>query len=477
MSMKRPHTSRDRMASYLVVVVILGMIALGAFVLYMSGLFEPVQGEVMLSDTPPLDIVTAMPGEEGEATLISAEEILAAMDEVEDELGLAGLTAAEEAGEETDPTPAATEDVLLEGESLGPAARLLTFFFASASAEEAPTAETSAPGEAPVPDAQATDLDALLATLEEAEESESDITEADRVEVDKRDLAINQNLPEDWYNVLLLATDSRNLTANLGRTDVMIIASINAGTGEIKLSSLARDMYVPIPNTTFSNRINTAYAYGGAALAMKAVNQNFEMNIESYVLVNFSTMAAIVDSLGGLDIHLEENEYREINEIVAVAEDYEGFEKSASRQALTEADTDTVVHLDGLQSVAYARIRKIDSDLQRGSRQRIVLQAMLDKVMQNATLQTLVGLFNSMSRTTETNLAITKIIDISTMLLLADSVSITELSLPIAGSYQGAVEKDGAGKDINVLRVSLNQNVPALHEFIYGEYIPAAAGE
>lgn len=76
-------------------------------------------------------------------------------------------------------------------------------------------------------------MDALLADLA-AEEEEEEITESQRVSVSSDDLAINENLPEDWVNVLLLATDSRDITQLSGRTDVMIIASVNPATGEIQ---------------------------------------------------------------------------------------------------------------------------------------------------------------------------------------------------------------------------------------------------
>lgn len=130
-------------------------------------------------------------------------------------------------------------------------------------------------------------------------------------------------------------------------------------------------------------------------------------------------MADIVDALGGVDIYLEGLEYYYINYNVAVAEDYEGFEKSKTRRTLTEADDGISVHLDGLQAVSYARIRKLDSDLQRGSRQRILLQALMNKMLENMTSSTLISLAVTLVPNTSTNLDMPTILQLGTRFLAA----------------------------------------------------------
>ena len=423
MPQKQSYTARDRLAAHLVLLIIVAMFVTGALVLYMTGIFAPVQGTVELADIEPL----ALP---------------------------------------SPPVHAARNENAL-----------LALLFPTASAEENMGEEIIAIGQQTDADlGQGNAVEQLLTQIIE-EEKESDITANDRVQIDKKDLAVNPNLPEEWFNVLLLGTDTRDIMTSNGRTDVMIIASINAATGEVKLSSIARDAYVPIPNIDASNRINAAFAFGGAPLAMKTVNQNFHMNIENYILVNFSVMASIVDSIGGVDIYIaEENpgkvqEYEVLNELVAVAEDYEGFAKSTTRRPLTLQDMGQTVHLDGLQAVAYARIRTIDNDLQRGSRQRILLQSLMEKVMNDASITSIIGLFNNISRAAETNLVVSKIMELGSKILLAGDLTITEKAIPVPGSYRGSTEIDAKGKEINVLRVDMDKNVQELHEFIYGEYI------
>lgn len=339
--------------------------------------------------------------------------------------------------------------------------RLMQTLISSASAEES--------GEAAQEIKTETDLDALLDELARQEEEE-EIPDGKRVTVSADDLALNENLPDEWVNVLLMATDSRDIAKNNGRTDVMIVASVNASTGEIKLSSLARDMYLTLPNGAGGNRINAAYAYGGPLLSLKAVNETFELNCKYYAVVNFKSMAAIVDALGGVDIELQGLEYYYINYNVAVSEDYEGFAKSKARRVLTEADDGVSVHLDGLQAVSYARIRHLDNDLQRGSRQRILMQALLNKMMENITPSTLMSLAVTLVPNTSTNLDVPTILNLGTQFLAAGDFSLSEFSLPIENSWKYETIKDS-----DVITIDVAKNAKALHEYIYGEYIPAKA--
>lgn len=408
---KHRYTKRDHMTAYLVLFVIICVILIGAGLLYFTGIFDPIEVGSALVDAKPMELATQ--------------------------------------------PPKAFAD----------------FFFASAQAagdNAETTAESPAPEAEPTAPASGQDLESILADIVAEDNGEPEITEAEQVTVSKDDLSLNKNLPTDIYNVLLLATDSRSVTAHGGRTDVMIIASLNRQTSEIRLVSLSRDMYLPIPGAS-DNKLNAAYAYGGPNLAMKTVNHNFELNIQDYAIVNFHTMAAIVDAIGGVDIYLEPGEWEWLNYNVALGEDYEGFSKSATRRTLSAADQETTVHLDGLQAVSYARIRKMDNDFQRGSRQRILLQAMLNKGMANLSLSTFLSLATNVMSSISTNVTLQTVIDVGRWALEMDNIGMEELSIPTAGTYHSAIEKD-----MDVIVVNLKQNVSDLHTFLYGEYIPAA---
>lgn len=409
---KPRYTIHDHLTAYLVLLVIVIAMALGAVGLYMTGIFDPVTPGAALEDTEMWTLRT--------------------------------------------PKPQA----------------FINWLFPSALAEAPPVEPQAQQNEVLIPATTARpedELSQLLESIVAEERGEAEVAEGDRVTVDKADLAINRNLPDNVYNALLLATDSRDGDMRNGRSDVMIIASVNKTTNEVKLASLSRDLYVQLSPGIGNNKLNAAYAFGGPYLSVKVVNQVFEMNIEDYVVVNFATMAAIVDALGGVDIHLVGMEYAYINYLVAVSEDYEGFAKSSGRRQLTEEHADTAVHLDGLQAVSYARIRKMDDDLQRGSRQRILLQAMMDKAMNNLSPSTFYSLATSMMNSTSTNVKLTTVIELGNWLLSADEITMNEMSIPVAGSYHSTREKE-----MDVISFNQSQNVQELHQFIYGEYIPAA---
>ncbi len=173
-------------------------------------------------------------------------------------------------------------------------------------------------------------------------------------------------------NIALFGTDARE-NIDGGRSDTIIIASVNPKNGEIKLISIARDTYVEIPGHG-QTKINHAYAYGGAELAVKTLNLNFGLDITDFVSVNFDQLTEIVDILGGIDVEITENERQEFNRIIA----------ETTNETLSESG---FVHLNGAQTLCYSRIRKSDSDDARTERQREVLELIFNKMLDVSPLQ------------------------------------------------------------------------------------------
>lgn len=185
-----------------------------------------------------------------------------------------------------------------------------------------------------------------------------------RAEIDEENLSANEGLAE-VINIALYGVDSRN-NDYVGRSDAILICSMHTQTGKIKLISIARDTYVPI--TGYSNtRINHAYAYGGPELAIQTLNENFGMDITDYVTVNFDSLAQIIDEMGGVTVDVTEAERQQVNAYLE------------SGEPLYETG---MVNLTGPQAVSYSRIRKIDSDSMRASRQREVLAALFEKALE-----------------------------------------------------------------------------------------------
>jgi len=122
----------------------------------------------------------------------------------------------------------------------------------------------------------------------------------------------------EWWNVLLLGGDSRDMT-DYGRTDCNIILSVNRETGEAKMTSIMRDTWVKIPGKG-NNKINAANVFGGPELAVQAVNETFDMDIQHYVLINMADMAEIVDLFGGVDVEVSSSEMKVANDYIGNAE-------------------------------------------------------------------------------------------------------------------------------------------------------------
>ena len=184
-----------------------------------------------------------------------------------------------------------------------------------------------------------------------------------RSEINEENLSANEGL-EGVINIALYGVDSRN-NDYTGRSDAILICSVSGKTGQIKLISVARDTYVSVPGY-YNTKINHAYAYGGPELAIQTLNENFGMDIKDYVTVNFESLADIIDEMGGVMIDVTEEERYQVNAYLQRGE------------PLSETG---MVNLTGAQAVSYSRIRKIDSDSMRASRQREVLAALFDKAL------------------------------------------------------------------------------------------------
>ena len=176
-------------------------------------------------------------------------------------------------------------------------------------------------------------------------------------------------------NIALYGVDTRDSDSTSGLSDAIMIMSVNKRTGEIKLISVLRDSMVYVDGYG-DLKINAAYSYGGASLAVKTLNENFSLDITDYITVNFAQLAAIIDAAGGVTLEITAAEAEQINKNL----------DDAAQEDMTVSDieyvevADQTVLLNGDQAVAYSRIRKIDSDNARAGRQQKVLSALLENI-------------------------------------------------------------------------------------------------
>jgi LCP family protein required for cell wall assembly len=167
-------------------------------------------------------------------------------------------------------------------------------------------------------------------------------------------------LPGKQINILLLGTDARPRSTNF-RTDTIVLLTINPDLGKVNLTSFPRDLYVTLPGWG-TNRINTAWTYGGYKMLSNTFKHNFGIKPDYYVLVNFSAFKFIVDTLGGLDV-----------DVGQPLSDYRAGYWTTIPKGMIHMDADTVLW--------YVRSRKTSNDFARNKRQQEVLQAIFEKML------------------------------------------------------------------------------------------------
>ena len=295
------------------------------------------------------------------------------------------------------------------------------------------------------------------------------------VTIDPAQLEINDNLPDNVINVLLLGIDSRQDVTDMGLCDVVMVLSINKDDGSIKLTSILRDTLVSIPTKKNQYRINTSYKTGGGALSMATVNRNFELNCQYFVTINFYGLAAIIDSLGGVDIELTKKEASRIN--YELKKEPLPFDTNPGREKVKAKAG--VHHLDGMQAVTYARIRGIDNDFMRTARQRKLLEVLLNQVMQDMSIDKMFTLLETALPYVLTNMNASAMMELGMIVLGSNITEKMASGEELIQQHRVPMDKTYSYKTVNGSSVvymgskNFPKNIQALHEFIYGAYYPA----
>ena len=270
------------------------------------------------------------------------------------------------------------------------------------------------------------------------------------VEPPGNDLALTDGLPGRCINVLLLGADL--LRDSVQRSDSITIASI--GYGRVCLTSVLRDTTVDIPGHG-SRKVNAAFAYGGPELMMKTLNLNFGLNIMHYAQVDFVSIVELIDAIGGVTLDITDAERARLNSTLR------GMGKIFRPLGYTAHEVTQYgenVHLDGLQALAYARIRKIDSDFRRAGRQRKLLNAMLKQLrsqLWNPAVWVRVG--KVALSAVKTNMSVLQLVSLGEKALLAGTTE--QLRLRVDGSFTD----DGSRLSVH----DRNANRDAFYRFVY----------
>ena len=190
----------------------------------------------------------------------------------------------------------------------------------------------------------------------------------------------------------------------------MILVTFNKTANTITLTSFMRDLYVQIPGYQ-DNRINAAYAYGGMELLDETLKQNFGVEVDANVEVNFDGFTDIIDILGGVPVELTNSEARALG---------------------LYAGQNT---LSGKSALAYARLRSIDSDFNRTERQRKVISGLFTS-LKNAGFSEITGLVDTIFPLVTTDMTNKNILSYASDLFpMLSTASISSVRIPADGAY------------------------------------------
>lgn len=258
-----------------------------------------------------------------------------------------------------------------------------------------------------------------------------------------------------YWMIAVFGVDSRDGSVGAGnQSDVNIICCINQDTGEIKLVSLFRDTYLNTNDNGRYSKFNEAYARGGPEQALKFLNKNLDLNITDYITFSWKAVADAITILDGVDVEISKAEFRYINSFITET-------VQATGVGSHQLDGPGLHHLDGVQAVAYARLRKMDSDYARTERQRKIIELAFDKA-KKADYATL------------NNILMTVLPQVSNNLDFAD---LTSIALNITKYHIGETmgfpsargEANMGAKGACVIPQTLESNVSELHTFLFGD--------
>lgn len=256
-------------------------------------------------------------------------------------------------------------------------------------------------------------------------------------------------------NVLLVGEEAIKDGNSRGRTDSIMIASMNVKQKSVKLTSLMRDIYVQIPGYS-DNKLNAAYHIGGIPLLKETIQVNFDIELDGAILVGFDGFEKVIDELGGVEITLTESEARYLNSTNYI-----------SNPSNRNVKVGTQI-LNGNQALGYSRVRYRKAsngeadDFGRTSRQRTVLDAIFQKYKTKNAAELLV-IINEILPMITTDISKTDIVSYLGTFVTLGTTELDTLRLPLDKEYSNATIRS-----MDVLLPNMPNNIEALHTFLYG---------
>lgn len=265
---------------------------------------------------------------------------------------------------------------------------------------------------------------------------------------------------DGYWTIAVFGVDSRDGNTGKGAlSDVEMLCSIHRKTGEIRLLSVFRDTYLRIDQKEDFDKINEAYFLGGPEQAIKALEDNLDLQIDDYATFNWKAVVDAINVLGGVDIDITDKEFAYINSFITETVNSTGV-------GSYQLEHSGMNHLDGVQAVAYARLRLMDTDFNRTERQRKLLGQAMEKA-KNSDLKTLTTLIGTVYPQTKTSIGVD---NLAGMAKNAKKYYISQTS-----GFPFSHQEIKIGKKACVVPTTLESNVIQLHSFLYNteNYVPS----
>ncbi|WP_338627192.1 LCP family protein [Clostridium baratii] len=269
------------------------------------------------------------------------------------------------------------------------------------------------------------------------------LDKTEKVEINEENLGITPENKEiavknkGVTNIALFGIDAQE--GKTGRSDAIMILTIDKDHDKIKLSSIMRDSYTDI-NGRGKDKINHAYAFGGPELALNTINKTFNLSIDKFITVNFTSLPKIVDKIGGIEMNLTEGDLKYMK--------------------YTDLSTGKNT-LNGTQALSYARIRYDGGDQRRTERHRNVITAIFNKI-KSMPVSSYPGTLNELLPLVSTNISSSQFMTLGKDIISTGATSIEEHRVPC--------NNHSNGKNINgvyYMTFDIGAETKELHKFIY----------
>ena len=290
--------------------------------------------------------------------------------------------------------------------------------------------------------------DTPLATIEALEGNETNLS------LNGNDLLQDSKI----LNVMLFGEDNskKTSTTGFGLSDTMIMMSIDNRHKKLKLTSFQRDTYLYIPGHGY-NKLNASYTLGGAKLAIQTIEANYGIKVDRYAVVDFESFKEIINTLGGIDIELTQDEIDYIN--------YQMYKNGQVSEYTTIKDAPGIVHINGQEALWYARNRGLTigedgneigidgDDWDRTSRQRKLLETVFNS-MKSADLTKIISIVSSVGPLITTNLKKDEITALVSHSLTYLSYSVEQYYLPEEGLWYYDDRTEINGEICSTIKIS-----------------------